>query len=61
MGEGVGWGSVDLQSTRGGGGGGGGVRGSLLMGQRLSVGQREGAAWQGGNGMWMGVGLPCLS
>ena len=20
-----------------------------------------GGAWQGGNGIWMGVGLPCLS
>ena len=41
------------------GGGGGGIRGSL--GAKIVCRTTGGGAWQGGNGIGMGVGLPCLS
>ena len=51
---GVGWGSVDLKSTRGGGGGG--VRGSLGP-KIVCMGQREGA--HGRKAVAFGWGLGC--
>ena len=37
----------------------GGIRGSL--GAKIVCRTTGGGAWQGGNGIGMGVGLPCLS
>ena len=48
---GVGWGSVDLKSTRGGGG-----RRGQLRGKDCLIGTTGGGAWQGGSGIWVGVG-----